>query len=124
MIFRGLETGIVEGHGQHYKQKRTEVRPRPYASFKDRFYAVGMSSDSVPVVARLGAKMMSFAQKPWADMAPHFARYRSLYQEQHGRPAPTPICVDFMCCDASAERAELLAREHMSNYYVTVMETL
>src|SRR6185295_5753389 len=54
-IGRGLEKGIVEGHGKHYPQKRTEVRPRPYASFKDRFYCVAMSSDSVPVCARLGA---------------------------------------------------------------------
>ena len=54
MIIRGLETGIVEGDGKYYKQMRTEVRPRPYASFKDRFYCVAMSSDSVPVCARLG----------------------------------------------------------------------
>jgi alkanesulfonate monooxygenase SsuD/methylene tetrahydromethanopterin reductase-like flavin-dependent oxidoreductase (luciferase family) len=122
LIFRGLETGIVEGDGKHYKQRRTEVRPRPYASFRDRFYAVGMSSDSVPVVARLGAKMMSFAQKPWAEMAPHFGRYRELYAKHHAKPAPAPVCVDFLACDESAELAEKLARKHMANYYVTVME--
>jgi alkanesulfonate monooxygenase SsuD/methylene tetrahydromethanopterin reductase-like flavin-dependent oxidoreductase (luciferase family) len=122
LILRGLETGVVEGHGRYYKQTRTEVRPRPYASFKDRFYAVGMSSDSVPVVARLGAKMMSFAQKPWAEMAPHFERYRTLYEaSQHSAP-PSPVCVDFLSCDASAELAEANARKHMANYYVTVME--
>ncbi len=122
LIFRGLETGIVEGDGKYYKQRRTEVRPRPYASFRDRFYAVGMSSDSVPIVARLGAKMMSFAQKPWAEMAPHFARYRTLFQEAHAKLAPSPVCVDFLACDESAEQAEALARKHMANYYVTVME--
>jgi alkanesulfonate monooxygenase SsuD/methylene tetrahydromethanopterin reductase-like flavin-dependent oxidoreductase (luciferase family) len=122
LIIRGLETGIVEGEGKYYKQKRTEVRPRPYASFKDRFYCVAMSSDSVPVCARLGATMMSFAQKPWEQMVPHFDRYRTLFAENHHRPAPPPVCVDFMACDESAERAEALAREHMANYYVTVME--
>jgi alkanesulfonate monooxygenase SsuD/methylene tetrahydromethanopterin reductase-like flavin-dependent oxidoreductase (luciferase family) len=122
LIIRGLETGIVEGHGRYYKQARTEVRPRPYASFKDRFYAVGMSSDSVPVVARLGAKMMSFAQKPWAEMAPHFDRYRTLYQEHHQKAAPSPVCVDFLSCDESAELAEANARQYMANYYITVME--
>ncbi|HET6471341.1 MAG TPA: LLM class flavin-dependent oxidoreductase [Pseudomonadales bacterium] len=122
LIVRGLETGVVEGRGPHYKQVRTEVRPRPYASFKDRLYAVGMSSDSVPVVARLGAKMMSFAQKPWADMAPHFERYRTLFEEHHHRPAPAPVCVDFLACDESAELAEANARRHMANYYLTVME--
>ena len=122
MIFRGLETGVVEGDGPYYKQPRTEVRPRPYASFKDRFYAVGMSSDSVPVVARLGAKMMSFAQKPWEEMGPHFDRYRTLYEQHHNTAAPSPVCVDFLLCDESAELAEANARTYMANYYVTVME--
>lgn len=122
MIMRGLETGIVEGEGKYYKQMRTEVRPKPYASFKDRFYCVAMSSDSVPVCARLGATMMSFAQKPWEQMAGHFNTYRSLFEQQQHRPAPSPVCVDFLCCSASAEKAETLAREHMSNYYMTVMQ--
>ncbi len=122
LVLRGLETGIVEGDGRFYKQRRTEVRPRPYASFKDRFYAVGMSSDSVPVVARLGAKMMSFAQKPWGEMAPHFDRYRTLYESHHDEAPPSPVCVDFLCCDESAERAEANARQYMANYYITVME--
>jgi alkanesulfonate monooxygenase SsuD/methylene tetrahydromethanopterin reductase-like flavin-dependent oxidoreductase (luciferase family) len=122
MILRGLEDGVVEGGGRYYKQMRTEVRPRPYATFKDRFYCVAMSSDSVPVCARLGGKMMSFAQKPWEQMVGHFDSYRSLFLDFHKRPAPAPVCVDFMCCDESAERAEALAREHMANYYLTVME--
>jgi alkanesulfonate monooxygenase SsuD/methylene tetrahydromethanopterin reductase-like flavin-dependent oxidoreductase (luciferase family) len=122
LIIRGLETGVVEGSGRYYKQARTEVRPRPLKSFKNRFYCVAMSSDSVPVCARLGAKMMSFAQKPWHLMAPHFDSYRKLFGEFHGRAAPSPVCVDFLACHESAERAEALAREHMANYYVTVMD--
>jgi len=122
MIIRALETGVIEGDGPYYKQVRTELRPRPYASFRDRFYAVGMSSDSVPVVARLGARMMSFAQKPWAEMASHFDRYRTLYQEHHNTRPPSPVCVDFLSCDESAELAEANARKHMANYYITVME--
>ena len=121
-VMSGLETGVCEWSGKYYKQARTEVRPRPLASFKDRFYSVAMSSDSVPVCARLGAQMMSFAQKPWAAMKDHFDTYRRLFQEHHGRPAKPPICVDFMACDESAEKAEALAREHMANYYVTVMD--
>ena len=50
IIIEALETGFMEADGKYYKQRRTELRPRPYASFKDRFYAVGMSSDSVPIV--------------------------------------------------------------------------
>ena len=121
-IMSGLETGVCEWEGKHFKQARTEIRPRPLASFKDRFYSVAMSSDSVPVCARLGATMMSFAQKPWEQMVPHFDSYRQLYREHHGKAPPPPICVDFMACDESADRAEALAREHMANYYVTVMD--
>lgn len=122
LIKRGLETGIVEGDGPYYPQKRTEVRPGPYASFESRFNAVGMSSDSAPIVAEMGAKMMSFAQKPWEDMLGHFDTYRDLYKESHGTTAPAPVCVDFLCCDESGDRAEALAREHMANYYLTVMD--
>lgn len=66
--------------------------------------------------------MMTFAQKPWEQMVPHFDRYRELYLEYHGKPSPSPVCVDFLSCDESAERAEMLAREHMANYYYTVLE--
>ena len=124
LIIDALETGVFEGKGgEHYGgQVRTEIRPRPFASFKDRFYAVGMSSDSVPVVARLGAKMMSFAQKPWEEMGPHFDTYRTLFEKHHERSAPSPVCVDFLSCDESADKAEADARRYMANYYVTVME--
>ena len=123
MIIEALESGVVEGKGTYFgNQARTEVRPRPYASFRDRFYAVGMSSDSVPIVAKLGAKMMSFAQKPWAEMDEHFGTYRSLFEKHHNRQAPSPVCVDFLSCDESAEKAEADAREYMANYYITVME--
>ena len=122
IIIKGLESGFVEADGKHYKQVKTEVRPRPYASFKDRLYAVAMSSHSVPKVAAMGAVMMSFAQKPWEEMTDHFGTYRNLFKEHHNRPAPPPICVDFMSCDESGDRAEELAREHMANYYVTVLD--
>jgi len=126
MILRGLETGVVEGNGPYYPQKPIQVRPGNYdgaAPWRERFYAVGMSSDSVPVVARLGAKMMSFAQKPWKEMTGHFARYRELFAEHHpDRAIPAAVGVDFLCCDESADRAEALSREHMANYYVTVLE--
>jgi len=122
IILAGLETGFVEADTEHFKQIRTEVRPGPYKSFEGRFYSVAMSSDSVPVVARLGAQMMSFAQKPWEEMVEHFQTYRDLFQQHHNRLAPPPVCVDFLACDESGEKAEALAREHMANYYVTVMD--
>jgi alkanesulfonate monooxygenase SsuD/methylene tetrahydromethanopterin reductase-like flavin-dependent oxidoreductase (luciferase family) len=122
MVVRGLEEGFVEGDGPYYKQVRTEVRPRPIKSFADRFYMVAMSPDSVPVCAELGGQMMTFAQKPWDQMVDHFETYRRLYKEHQGKPAKPVVCVDFMACDESAEKAEALARKHMSAYYLTVVQ--
>ena len=122
MILRGLESGFVEGGGRYYPQPRTEVRPRPYASFRDRTYMVAMSPDSVPVCAELGAQMMTFAQRPWEEMAGHMERYRELYRKHHDREAPPPVCVDFVACDEDPARAEAIARKYMSAYYLTVIQ--
>ena len=65
MIIEGLETGFVEGEGPYYPQVRTEVRPRPLSGFRDRFYSVGISPESVEQVAKLGARLMVFSQTPW-----------------------------------------------------------
>lgn len=121
-IMRTLESGCAESNGPFYPIPRTEIRPRPYASFRDRFYSVAMSPDSVEVVARLGARMMMFSShKSWEEQAPQFLKYRTLFEQHHYRAAPPPVTTDFVICDESAERAELLAREHMRNYYMTVM---
>lgn len=121
MITAGLESGFVEGDGPFYKQRRVQIRPGPYKSFKDRTFCVAMSSDSVPVCAELGAVMMVFAQKPWADMQNHFATYRKLFQEYQGRPAPTPTITGFMFCDESADRAEEMANTYIGGYYDIIM---
>jgi alkanesulfonate monooxygenase SsuD/methylene tetrahydromethanopterin reductase-like flavin-dependent oxidoreductase (luciferase family) len=122
MVVAGVETGIVEGKGPYYPQKRTEVRPGPLKSFKDRLYCVAMSPESIPSCVRVGAAMMSFASKPWVEMAPHFETYRKTFQEKWGRSAPTPTCVDFVFVDESADKAEEMAREYIANYYKTILE--
>jgi len=53
---------------------------------------------------------------------PHFDRYRTLYEENHHKKPLSPVCVDFLSCDESAEVAEANARQYMANYYITVME--
>jgi alkanesulfonate monooxygenase SsuD/methylene tetrahydromethanopterin reductase-like flavin-dependent oxidoreductase (luciferase family) len=122
IILHALETGIAEGEGKHYKQPRTEIRPHPYASFRDRFYSVAMSPDSVGVAARLGARMMVFSNhKSWEEQAPQFHAFRGEFETVHKRPGPPPVTTDFLICDESADRAEALAREHMSNYYKSVI---
>ena len=67
MILEGLETGFVEGEGPYYRQKRTEVRPGPLKSFKDRRYCVAMSPESIPLAIDTGATMLEDSSD-WSAM--------------------------------------------------------
>jgi alkanesulfonate monooxygenase SsuD/methylene tetrahydromethanopterin reductase-like flavin-dependent oxidoreductase (luciferase family) len=123
MILDALETGFIEGSGPYYPQPRTPIRPRPLAGFRERFYCVGLSPESVEQAARLGARLMTFTQQPWEMYASGpLADYREHWGKHHGSPPPDPLTGDLMFCDASAERAETLAREYMSNYFLTIVQ--
>jgi len=122
MVLNALETGYIESDGPYYKRPRTRLRPGPYRSFKERYFMTTMSSDSVPVCAETGATMMVFAQKPWKEMVGHIKTYQNQYEQEFHRPPPPPVLVDFLACSDSADRAEELAREHMSNYYSSIIE--
>ena len=121
MIIEALETGEIEGAGPHYPQIRTPIRPRPLRGFRDRFYCVGLSPESVEQAARLGATLMTFTQMPWEMYASGpLAAYRKAFREHQRRDAPGPLTGDLMFCDASPERAEAMAREHMANYFLSI----
>ena len=76
MVIDALETGFIEGDGPHYPQARTPIRPAPASGFRDRFFCVAMSPDSVLAAADLGARMVVFSQRPWPDQAAAMATYR------------------------------------------------
>jgi alkanesulfonate monooxygenase SsuD/methylene tetrahydromethanopterin reductase-like flavin-dependent oxidoreductase (luciferase family) len=119
---QGLETGFVEGDTPHYKQPRIEVRPRPFKSFRDRTYTVGMSPQSVETAGRLGLGCMKFAQGPWEEAKVEIDRHRAIFKQSQGFEAPPPILADCMVCDPNPSRAEALAREHMMRYWVQLMD--
>src|SRR3546814_11223991 len=85
MIVNALKTGFIEGDGKYYRQPRTEIRPRPQHSFDGRIYAVASSDDSVDSAAKLGARMVMFADRPWEMRAPGIQRGRELHRESPGR---------------------------------------
>ncbi len=123
MIIEALDKGFIEGSGPYFPQVRTEIRPRPLADFRDRFYCVGMSPESVEQAAALGARLMIFSQQPWElfkDGA--LADYRKSYRDHHGVDASPPVTGDLMFCHEDAGRAEELAFEYMSNYFLTIAE--
>ena len=121
MIIDALDKGEIEGAGPYYPQLRTPIRPRPSRGFRDRFYCVGLSPESVEQAAKLGATLMTFTQMPWEMYARGpLAAYRKAFLEHQRREAPWPLTGDLMFCDASAERAEVMAREYMANYFLSI----
>jgi alkanesulfonate monooxygenase SsuD/methylene tetrahydromethanopterin reductase-like flavin-dependent oxidoreductase (luciferase family) len=124
MIIRGLRNGYVENDGPIYPQARVTVRPGPNPdySWDDRIYGVAMSPDSVPAVAKLGARMMTFMQYPAEMHAESINKYRDVYRETHGSE-PGPVHTqDFVYCHEDPEVAEQTAREYLSRYFLSVIK--
>lgn len=122
MIVEALETGFIEGDGPHYKQPRTEIRPRPQHSFDGRIYAVASSEDSVKSAAKLGAHVVMFADRPWEMRLPVIERGRELHREIHGTEPPTIMLTEFVICGTDLEACEEEARQYQgkfveSNFY-------
>jgi alkanesulfonate monooxygenase SsuD/methylene tetrahydromethanopterin reductase-like flavin-dependent oxidoreductase (luciferase family) len=122
MVIDALETGFIEGDGPHYPQARTAIRPRPERSFRDRFYCVAMSPDSVEAAADLGGRMVVFSQRPWADQLAAMETYRSRFRAAHGTEPGPPVTCDFLYCDTDPVRAEDLAHRHIAGYLASVMQ--
>src|SRR6185312_15144383 len=122
MILAALRTGFMEGDGIHYKQPRTEIRPRPTHAIDGRVYAVASSDDSVVSAAKLNARMVMFADRPWPMRMPAINKHRALVRQLHGVEASPPLLADFCVCTPTMDGAEEMARQYMgkfveSNFY-------
>jgi alkanesulfonate monooxygenase SsuD/methylene tetrahydromethanopterin reductase-like flavin-dependent oxidoreductase (luciferase family) len=122
MVLDALDTGFIEGDGPFFPQPRTEIRPRPERSFRDRIYCVAMSPDSVDAAADLGARMVTFSQRPWDDQKTALDTYRERFEGRHGRAPDPPMICDFVYCDRDRSRAEEMAHAHITAYLASVME--
>jgi alkanesulfonate monooxygenase SsuD/methylene tetrahydromethanopterin reductase-like flavin-dependent oxidoreductase (luciferase family) len=122
MIIEALRTGFIEGNGKHYKQPRIAIRPRPERSFADRIYAVASSEDSVEAAARLKARMVMFADRPWPMRAAQIERHRALFRQFHGVEAPPFLIADFCICTPTMDGVEDLARRHMGSFVDSNLE--
>ena len=122
MILEALRTGTMEGNGKHYKQPRIAIRPRPERSFEGRTYAVASSEDSVESAARLKARMVMFADRPWPMRLPQIERHRALFRELHDVEAPPFLIADFCVCTPTMDGAEDLARRHMGSFVDSNLE--
>ncbi len=122
MIVEALETGYIEGDGKFYPQPRTEIRPRPEKSFKDRTYAVANSPDSIEACARMGGRMIMFAEKHWDRRMPAIEQHRKLFSELHDRDAPPVMVADFTFCHSDGEYAQKAAERYLSSYLSSLLE--
>ena len=122
MIIDALDTGFIEGDGPFYPQKRTEIRPRPQAGFRDRLYCVGMSPESVDQAALLGARLTIFSQQPWEMFAEgSWAQFSKTWASNHEGPPPPPLTGDLMYCHPDPDVAREKGREYMANYFLTIV---
>jgi alkanesulfonate monooxygenase SsuD/methylene tetrahydromethanopterin reductase-like flavin-dependent oxidoreductase (luciferase family) len=122
MILEALRTGFIEGDGKYYKQPRIAIRPRPERSFAGRTYAVASSDDSVEAAARLKARMVMFADRPWPMRLPQIERHRALFRQFHGEAAPPFLIADFCIVTPTMDGAEELARRHMGSFVDSNLE--
>jgi alkanesulfonate monooxygenase SsuD/methylene tetrahydromethanopterin reductase-like flavin-dependent oxidoreductase (luciferase family) len=122
MILDALRSGYIEGNGKHYPQPRIAIRPKPERSFEGRTYAVASSEDSVEAAARLKARMVMFADRPWPMRLPQIERHRELFRKFHNAEAPPFLIADFCICTPSMDGAEELARRHMGSFVDSNLE--
>jgi alkanesulfonate monooxygenase SsuD/methylene tetrahydromethanopterin reductase-like flavin-dependent oxidoreductase (luciferase family) len=122
MIVDALRTGFIEGNGRFFPQPRIEIRPRPERSFEGRTYAVASSEDSIEAAARLKARMLMFADRPWPQRLPGIVKYRERYAALHGVAAPPVVTADQCICAATASEAQALAERHMASFVDSNLE--
>lgn len=120
IVMRGTETGIVESDSKWYRIPRTEVRPRPFKSFKDRTVMVSMSPSSVEVAARYGLQTLRFSQGDWRKAIPEIESYRDTFQRLHGRKAPPFIISDFVLCFNDKKKVTEYCDKYFSTMFATV----
>jgi alkanesulfonate monooxygenase SsuD/methylene tetrahydromethanopterin reductase-like flavin-dependent oxidoreductase (luciferase family) len=122
MIVDALETGVIKGDGPWYPQEPIEIRPRPERSFKGRIYAVANSADSVEAAARVGGRMILFAETNWDKRMVGIETHRARFKELHGEDAPGILTADFTYCHPDADIARERAEKYLAGYLYTILE--
>ena len=120
IVMKGLETGWVESDSKWYKIPRTEIRPRPFKSFRDRTVMVSMSPSSVEIAARYGLQTLRFSQGDWRNAIPEINGYRETFQKIHGRASPPFIISDFVLCFNDKQRVTEYCDKYFSRMFATV----
>ncbi|HSV81144.1 MAG TPA: LLM class flavin-dependent oxidoreductase [Ramlibacter sp.] len=116
-----LKNGYMEYDGEFIKQPKRHLRPAPHSTFEGRTYCAGMSPESMPFFAKLGAGVILFPFKEWSDVKSNLESYRKVWEEvRPGTQPPKPIVVGFCCVDKDAGRARDDAYKYIGRHYKAV----
>ena len=115
-LLQGLESGVMEYDGEYLKQKRVELRPRPYSSYSGRVFASAVSPESVKLMASLNVGLMIIAQKPWNRVEEDLEAYRSRFRAMSGAEPPKPVVVAFVACNEDQAKAKEMRDKYLVEY--------
>ena len=121
LVMDALETGEMAYDNEFGTQPERQIRPRAPYSFKGRAYAAAVSPESMPLMASLGYGVLVIPQKPWAVVQQDLTEYNRVFNEVNGTDGPPPFSGGSVFCDASADRAEEMARRYIGANYESVM---
>jgi len=121
-ILQALESGYIDYDGELYHQPRTEIRPRPLATFKGRTFASAISPQSMDLMAELGVGLMVIAQKPWETVEEELAIYRRRYAEINGVEPSKPILCVFVGVSHDPSEAQHMRDVYLQRYARSTVE--
>lgn len=110
-ILDAFETGRI---------RDVELRPRPMSPLRGRVYASSISPASAETLARVGAGMMIFLQKPWEQTIGDIERYTEQYRLHQGVEPPKPMVVVFNACHEDRSVAADLYEQIVTYYRSTI----
>lgn len=122
-IVSALQTGKIECNGKHIKQPLRDIRPAPFKSFDGRIFGAGLSPETMPILAKLGAAPMIFPLKSWEEVRDTMNMYKQAWTAV--RPdtvAPKCTLVSFAYVDKDPKKAEDAARKYVGGYLRTVVK--
>jgi alkanesulfonate monooxygenase SsuD/methylene tetrahydromethanopterin reductase-like flavin-dependent oxidoreductase (luciferase family) len=110
-LLDAFETGLIRG---------VELRPAPLTPLRGRVFASSISPESAEVMARLGAGIMIFLQKPWEQTEGDLQRYAEHYRRYRNDDPPNPMVVVFNACHDDPDVAAELFEQIVAYYRSTI----
>src|SRR5260370_38884414 len=108
----------MEAKTGFYRPPRRDIRPVPIYSFKNRTFGAGGSSESMPIMAELGAGLLIVPTKAWKKIEDDVSAYRAAWQRfRPNEPTPQPLLDQFIIVHEDREPATERAYENIGAYF-------